>query len=465
MLKRMTITLLFAVVITLPIPAQPTNSSSLRVGAARMDITPPENALPEPYTSILDHIYARVIVVDNGVTRGVFVSADVASFSDPMYQSLSRQIASEVACPVEQILMTGTHTHSSPPPGAMAGSSAAPDPDLNTIAHGKRAEAAIMDAVRQAKAKLQPARVAFGNGQAYFNVNRDAIETKNRTWYQGPNAEASSDKTVGVVKFETLTGDPIAVYVNYAMHAVHYYMRNEISADFPGVMSRYIEQNFDDKVVAIWSAGAAGDQNPLYLRLSEPAVAPIKRAAIKAAGGPDDPTVQFTASYRNVKIDPKILNGNVRIVNSVGTLLGEEVIRVMGSMARAVSQARIWGAQKVVTCPGRKRTNTGREGMPGTYEDTEPASVRIGLLMIGQIGFASIGAEPYNTIALRLKKESPVANLIVTTLANGQSAGYIPTDDAYGHQTFQVLGSRFKPGCAETGIIDGILEMMTLYLK
>jgi hypothetical protein len=63
-------------------------------------------------------------------------------------------------------------------------------------------------------------------------------------------------------------------------------------------------------------------------------------------------------------------------------------------------------------------------------------------------------------IAQRLKKESPLSELMVVTIANGQSAGYLPTDDAYGHLTFQVLGTRFKPGCAERGVIDGVLGMM-----
>jgi hypothetical protein len=51
----------------------------------------------------------------------------------------------------ENILMTGTHSHSSPPPGAVSGS-ATGTLDPNTVAHGKRAAGLIMDAVRKAKA-------------------------------------------------------------------------------------------------------------------------------------------------------------------------------------------------------------------------------------------------------------------------------------------------------------------------
>ena len=47
------------------------------------------------------------------------------------------------------------------------------------------------------------------------------------------------------------------------------------------------------------------------------------------------------------------------------------------------------------------------------------------------------------------------------SLANGGgNSGYIYPDDAYHHLTFQVIGSRLKPGCAEDGIIDAALNLM-----
>jgi len=49
---------------------------------------------------------------------------------------------------------------------------------------------------------------------------------------------------------------------------------------------------------------------------------------------------------------------------------------------------------------------------------------------------------------------------VVVTNANGQSAGYIPDDAAYAQYTFQVLSTRIKPGCAETAIVDAVLDMM-----
>ena len=98
--------------------------------------------------------------------------------------------------------------------------------------------------------------------------------------------------------------------------------------------------------------------------------------------------------------------------------------------------------------------------------DGEPVNIRIGVLSVGSAAFAMVDAEVYNSIAQRLKKESPLADTVMVTLADGAAnSGYIPSDDAYGHNTFQVLGSRLKPGCAENGIVNGELELIRESMK
>ena len=38
----------------------------------------------------------------------------------------------------------------------------------------------------------------------------------------------------------------------------------EVSADLPGATARYVEAHFNN-AVALWTSGAAGDQNPLFM--------------------------------------------------------------------------------------------------------------------------------------------------------------------------------------------------------
>jgi hypothetical protein len=376
-------------------------------------------------------------------------------------------VTEELNCPVEHIVFSGTHSHSFRP-------TPAPDPSSPSPA-----TQAVLEAVRQAKGRLQPARMGFGTGTSYLNVNRDTIHPDTRKWAQYTNLDAPSDKTVAVLKFETAAGELIAAYVNYAMHPINGYALNITSGDFPEAMSRYVEKAFGDNIIVAFSQGAAGDQEPLHLRPSNNAMA--SRAGNKITGY----EINREASEGPLRVvdsagkpaitrpaDPKVLDDLFRFIESEGQILGEEVIRVLTWTKRTTAEARIWGAQKVVTCPGRRRTNgdamdpTTREGIEGVYVDAPPAEIPMGVLGIGTVALAPIGAEVYSLIGQKLKMEAPLTNTVFVTSANPQgTSGYIPDDASYGHLTFQVLNNRIKSGCAETAIVNTVHDLETQYLN
>ena len=125
---------------------------------------------------------------------------------------------------------------------------------------------AIVDAVQQAKAKLQPAVVGFGTGKAYLNVNLDAINKQTRLWTQAGNLDGPSDKTLAVVIFKDLTGRSHSRVHELRDAPVNAFLTGITSADHPGAACRYVEKAFKDDMVMLFTQGAAGDQNPLYLR-------------------------------------------------------------------------------------------------------------------------------------------------------------------------------------------------------
>src|SRR5208283_154677 len=187
--------------------ASPAAGQNLRVGAARVDITPPADAANPPSGKYAhERLYVRAIVLDNGETRAALIGADQGGLSDVVWKAASKQIGAELNCPVENIVMSATHTHSGWGPGPMPfprpgqqGGPPAPDPN----APPPPIVGQMLDAVRQAKAKLQPARVGFGTGFSYLNVNRDTIDPDTHLWTQAPNLNGPSDKTVAVLKFDS----------------------------------------------------------------------------------------------------------------------------------------------------------------------------------------------------------------------------------------------------------------------
>ena len=450
-------------------------TGALRAGAAKAEITPPLAATMQGPTGKYgnEHLYARAIVLDNGAARAALIGVDRANLPDGIWRSATERIMKDLDCPVANIVMSGTHTHSAVDPLApMAPASAA----LALSSDEQRIADGIVSAVHEAKGKLEPAEMSFGTGSIDLNSNRDAIDPVTHLWTQAPNTSAPSDKTVAVVSFARLSGEPIGVYVNYAMHAINGYLSNFYSGDFPGAMSRWVEQAFADKAIAVFTQGASGDQNPLYLRPSTNAMASRTGTAIT---GYEAVRENVEEPLRDGKVagkpmDPEVRDRLQRWMEAEGAVLGEVVIRTMSHATRKERNVRIMGSQKEISCPGRLRSDGGDHafsgptpyviGMPATYMDGPAIPIRIGVLGIGDVALTSTDAELYSLIGQRIKRQSPMANTVVVTIANGRStSGYIPDDASFSHLSFQVLASHLKVGCAEASIADGLTGMIADY--
>jgi neutral ceramidase len=444
-MKTFSVLLAITLAITTGIFAQNKQPRQVKAGAARVNITPAKEELPKNYLGVNDSIYCRAIVVDNGATSAALISVEVGMLRDNNWKNVTGRLEKELGIPARNVLLTATHTHSVP---------------FNV--GGEKLEQLIFSAVKAAKSKLQPARIGYGTGVSYINVNRNIIDPKTRGWWEGPNYDGPSDKTVAVISFETLGGIPIAVYYNYAMHAVLTGQLDLVSGDAPGATSRYIENSYDNNIVALWSTGCEGDQNPIYFQQTfDLRDIRIKDYAKRGEDISNSMPSGGTGLDRNNPEVAKLMDEQKEITKAMGVMLGEEVKHVMRGISRLETTASIASAQDIVAFPGRNRTNSGRAGNAGSYVDGDSVKIRLGVLLINDIALGSINAEVFSPISQQLKKESPYAHTMVVSVTNGSAnSGYIPNDAAFGYQTFEVLSSRCKPGYAERAIIDGILDLM-----
>ena len=94
--------------------AQPSGgaAAALRAGAARIDYTPRE--LPGNFAGVLDPIFVRTLVLDNGTTRAALVAIDAGAIPGELYDKVSARAAAELEIPAAQLLMSASHTHSVP---------------------------------------------------------------------------------------------------------------------------------------------------------------------------------------------------------------------------------------------------------------------------------------------------------------------------------------------------------------
>ena len=416
----------------------------LRVGAAKVDITPPADAaLPmagyaartEGFKGIHDHIYVRAIVIDDGATQVALVAWELIGVPDQVWEAVSKRVAAETGISSEHLLLLAVHDHGAP---ALAGGFG-PAASAGTAAFTAKVEDAAVDAVREAKSKLQPARMGIGTGKAYLNINRREPVPGRNEWALGYNENGPSDKTLTVVRFEDLSGKPIALLINYAVHCVIMGQENyQVTGDFAGATSRFVEMHYlgqapigdagprmklrpnekvdGDGMVALWTSGAAGDQNPVSM-----------------GGGQD-----------------------FFLVDALGKMLGEQVVRVSSGIDTATTTANLWGIQRVVSCPGRRWN---RNANPPQATDSDPVNIRLSLVMLNDIALAGVSGEVFTLIHQHLDQRSPFHYTIMLTHTNG-SSGYIPDETAFDHMSYEIMSSRLKPGCAESAIITGLLEMM-----
>jgi hypothetical protein len=428
-----------------PAATQSTASGTLRVGASRVDYTPAKDKLPRNYLGVLDPIYVRAIVLDNGGTRAALITVDAGGVSTDLVKKVGARAQQEFNIPASQLLMSATHTHSVP------GQAAA---DV---------EAKAVQALREAISRLQPARVAWGTGVSYINVNRDIVDPATNRWWEGPNYEGTSDKTVAVMRFESLQGQPIAVYANYAVHGVLTGTLDLVSGDIPGATSRYLEDHMGGNFVALWTSGAAGDQNPVYFdQTYELRDIRIKDYAKRGEDISNAMPPGGTGMDRNNPRVQLLMKEQQQMTVSMGQMLAEEVLHVMRArLEKPPADTSLKGAQASFSCPARKRTDQGRAGFEGKYVDAPDVSIMLSALRIGDIYIGAVNGEVYSAIAQRLKRESPFKHTLMSTLTNGQApTGYIPSEDAYGRNVFTVLSSSLKPGCAEAGIVNGLVDLM-----
>ncbi len=474
---------LFSLSVSGPLAAATTSAGQLLVGAAKVDITPFADAIAPgaqksdivPVMLIRDHLHVRAIYFQNGITCGAFVGVEQGAMrgNEPAVQ----KAAKAVGCPRENIIASAVHTHSGGTKNAAGDTPPDNMPDEATI------NDAIVKAVTQAKARLQPARVGYSTTNLYINVNKELFA--HNKWYQGPDPNGPSDKTLAVVGFIAKDGTPIGVYINYAAHPIHYYLTGVLSADFPGDASSYIERRYDDKAVAIFSQGASGDQNALYetpfLQL-----AGVRRGNATRA---DDRVGQIEPWYKGsltlnenadaVKAMSRPMPTELRsayakaksfdddLVHAYGVLMGEASIEALKSPEVNWQAAPvIAGSTAKVTCPGRDRLDmSARQGVLPPYKDGDPVDIQVGALRIGDTDLISVNGEVYNEIATHLKRVSPVAKTMMVTIAAGPQArsGYIYSNHASDHLTFEVIGSRLKPGCAEDAIVaSAVSQIRTL---
>lgn len=396
------------------------------VGAERIDITPPDLSGLNPmdgkaFRAVHDPIHARVIVLQLGAEPAAFISVDAIEVGN--MEAERARIARETGLAVDHIMITATHDHSAPrlggvTPGALA-HPGGPEVDAYTSAViGK-----VIVGIRAARAHAVPARYGTGEGHADINVNRD--EYTPRGWVIGFDPDGPSDKTVHVIRFDDLSGRTIAAIANYPVHANVMLGTDVLSGDLTGAAAGYVENALGEGAVVAFAQGTIGDQAP---RLFTP--------------GAKHETAKAEAAWQEA--------------DAQGTVLGGEVLRVLGRISDMHEARLLAAANKTFSCP----VKAGVDIMADMHqEQVSTVPIRLSLIRLDDVALGGVSGEVLTAIGEKLRAVSPLRETLLVSLANDR-VGYLPPDSDYDRPTFEVKGSPVQRGCAEPGIVHGLAEMI-----
>lgn len=261
--------------------------ATLYCGAAKRIITPPADLMPNlrglmdrHFGGVLDDLYVRVIALKSGGDRQLLITFDLDKVPCPGEYLLALREATGIA--EDDILLAAVHTHTAPIAGNRVNEG--PNNLLNKPAEVQdathRYEQFVLDALLntagEAVERMVPAKMGLGKGQSYINVDR-----KQRYEYEeggsvhgkfaiGAAPESPIDHTVTLIRFEDMSGKPLAFFINYPVHccvlnaAPAFGNDLGISGDIAGRVCAWNDER-NPGAVTLWSSGAAGDINPIFM--------------------------------------------------------------------------------------------------------------------------------------------------------------------------------------------------------
>ena len=401
-----------------------TLSADFRAAVVKVDITP---TTPQPLlgfeartsTGVHDSIYHRVLALDDGKLQFFLVSTDIALISPSVYDDFCRELKATLNIDRHQLWWTSTHTHSAPevgPPGLPQ--AFMPDrythPRDNTYTNFVKAK--LLEAIRQARAQLAPARLALGEASSMANINRRAKDVDGKIKF-GLNPNGPVDHQVGLIRIDKADGTLLAVVANYAIHGTALGPANlEISGDVPGLVALYLESKLNTTVLFV--NGAAGDTAPLY-------------------SGPS-----FKAAH----------------ITEFNILLGDPILQALKDLPKTTSTVQLRTAETIVESP--RKPGLGWTDDLAAYT-TPSSNVKLPLRFLSINGEAFFWAAPvelFSEIALNIRKQSPFRYTFFCGFTNGW-LGYLPTAKGFEEGGYETNTTPFTPKI-EKHVTDAVLKIL-----
>jgi len=394
--------------------AQGAETEPLRVGMARVEITPQEPAYmagfagrKERSTGAYKDITASCLVFDNGVMRLGLMAVDVL-FIDRYYKTdlgpvqltAIRKAAEAVGIAPERMMINASHTHCGP---KFEDNGDYPEVFIEKVCG--LLEAAVAD--------LQPARLDYTVGTCSMAINRRRTNEEGKCTGMRPTPLKPIDMEVPVMRVVSPEDQARAIIFGYACHPST--MGGlEIGPDYPGFARDWVEAAYGEGCMATFLQGCGGDIKP-----------------------------------RNVSGTSRFRSGPLETVEELGHELGRAVVTATCVPPEPVAAAAngsvlLAATSQIVPLPSKK-------------DPSQPYPIEMQVLRIGDVYIVGMNGEICVEIGLHIKRELAGLKLFVIGYCN-QRVSYIPAASSYPEGGYEVNCTRVAP-TGEDMIVAKAVEM------
>ena len=254
----------------------------IKAGVAKTDITPSLGTLingdfVSHYAKYIhSFLYTKALVLQQGATTIAICVVDICAMKRDLLDDVKKQVAEQTGIPVQNILISSTHTHASGSVESLLLGAA-------DLSYRQKLPALIANAIVKAYQKLAPAKIGFGYVDApeYVLCRRykmkDGYQARNpvtggldkiktnpfgaEDQIIGPIAEMDTQLCYIAIKNEK--DGWMSLLANYSMHYVGDWDSGTISPDYFGEFSDQLKTklNATDDFVGMLSNGTSGEAN------------------------------------------------------------------------------------------------------------------------------------------------------------------------------------------------------------
>ena len=438
----------------------------LKVGFARLDVTPPLGSDLSGYfyrrlaKGVRDPLYINALAIGCGEETLILMAIDYIGIKMDHHIKIRHQVAERTGVPADHIMIAALHQHTTPCIADPEGKGTAlRDVTFIDVLYRKFGDAAVMAIDDMKEAVMRSAALEVAEPIAFvrrYLTEKDGVQTNPDTdKYTLTGRCAEADNTMRLLRFCREGANDIAL-INFSTHP-DVIGGEYVSADWPGFTRRFVEEDLAG-VSAIFFTGCQGDSN--HVDFFRPKGERIKggdryghsrymgRTVADAVCKAWDQTKEESAEGGIFAVHTVLYNKtNTEGVDEYDRYKAWQEDHAAGRLGYNPHITELAYASRIV----RLRTAPIFHPVPLT------------VMGVGSVAFVGFGGEAFTAYGAAMRALAPDKFVVCAVCANGYE-GYFPTEEAFAQGGYEAKSSLFTP-TLERELVDAARDIFEKHAK